>query len=178
LSPGDLWKVRKEYANTNIYRTVYNYQENFEGLKYGPLVIDFDGCNFEDVRQDTLKVVSFFKVVCQINDEDLKIYFSGKKGIHLYVLPEIFCVNPCNNLHKIYRKIIEDICNTVEIQTVDTKVYDSRRLIRLVNSLHGETCLYKAPLTLTELREKSADEIYEIATAPRFLKKNEPKETL
>jgi len=59
--------------------------------------------------------------------------------------------------------------------TVDTRIYDNRRLFRVPRSIHQETGLYKTPLTFDELNALSRNEILRLAEKPRAFKGIRPR---
>ena len=54
-------------------------------------------------------------------------------------------------------------------KTVDTQIYDNKRLFRIPNTRHEKSGLYKIPITLNELQTLSIDQIREMAVKQRVI---------
>ena len=133
-------------------------------------VLDIDRKDLREAKQDTLKLLEFFKGYDVIPD----IYFSGKKGFHLIFLPTQYGglkVSKDNPLlmKKIAKKIMDD--SGVEIDLI----YQHLRIFRIEGSIHLDTNLFKIPLTSDELKTLSINQIKELATKRRFLPPSEKK---
>ena len=80
--------------NTDVYRCAYAYSSDDvdNSLLYAPLYIDLDGDiynDFEKLRMDAIQCISYMKSLLSLKDEDFEVYFSGAKGWHIVVAPEV-----------------------------------------------------------------------------------------
>jgi hypothetical protein len=174
LSRNDLNAFRRSFNNTNVYSTIFVYDSDNqrEANKYGPLYCDFDG-EYQQVRDDALKVAAFFKTVMAIPYDEMFFFYSGSKGLHLLIPTSVFNLEPRSDLNQVYRRLMVDIAKTlwgkdnILKHTLDLKIYDIRRLFRLPNSRHGKTGLFKVPLTIDEVRNLTEQQIQYLAMAPR-----------
>lgn len=177
----DLLKLRKKYNNTGLYCTAYRYDnpKQAEANLYGPLYLDFDSdsdeIGYEQVRADALKAMAFFSAIFGLAYEDVRIYFSGKKGIHLMIPPEVLGIEGDKELNDIFKLVAKDVHTMTDYKTVDTRIYDRVRLFRLVNSKHSDTGLYKVPMTYQQLLTASYDEMQEWASEKRKIKVRAPR---
>ena len=96
----------------------------------------------------------------------VRIAFSGNKGFSLEI--------PGNALRGIHARgepprAIQATCRDVfqDCPTLDTKIYESVRLWRLINSRHETSGLYKTRLSLHELKTLKIEDIRQLATRPR-----------
>ena len=145
----------------------YNSSELEKASLFGDLYLDLDDeNNFENVREDAKAVLSYFKIVYKIDPTDIDIYFSGKKGLHMIVPAHILGIEPDPHLNEIFKYIVSSISGYTPHKTVDLKIYDNRRLFRIPNTIHGDTGLYKVPLTVDEIMHASIDEIRTKAMSP------------
>ena len=170
---------RKEFNNTDIYSTIYQYNstDQNESLLYAPLYFDLDYNDlvnedteetaFEIIREDAKKVIAILDALFYIPEEQLKIYFSGAKGVHILVPQPILGIQPRKDLNEVFRTLVTDIKKYIPNGTVDTKIYDNKRLFRLPNSINGKTGLYKIPLLASELRTLSFNDVKLLAKEPR-----------
>ena len=177
---------RKEFNNTDIYTTIYQYNnvDQNESLLYAPLYFDLDYNDlinsdtdevaFEIIREDAKKVIAILEALFYIPEEQLKIYFSGAKGVHILVPQPILGIQPRKDLNEIFRTLVMDIKKYIPNGTVDTKIYDNKRLFRLPNSINSKTGLYKIPISPTELRTLSFNDVKLLAQQPRLLKVQKP----
>lgn len=146
----------------------YNTQDIDNSLMYGDLYFDFDDVNnFENVRKDAIVVLSTIEIIFQIKKELVKIYFSGNKGIHLIIPAEILGVTPSAELNCIYKYIATMAKNFTPNKTLDTQIYDNKRLFRIPNTKHEKSQLYKIPITVDELRNLSIEQIRNMAMQQR-----------
>ena len=146
----------------------YNTTDIDNSLMYGDMYFDFDDINdFEHVRKDAIVVLNMLEVVFLIKKEWLKIYFSGNKGIHIIVPAEILGITPSAELNQIYKYVANLAKGFTPNKTVDTQIYDSKRLFRIPNTKHEKSGLYKIPITLNELQTLSIDQIRDIAVNQR-----------
>lgn len=115
------------------------------------LWFDFDGENdLQQAKADSL-------TICQrlidkgFNQNSLQIWFSGGRGFHVIV--------KTNGLFT--PKQVRSICNELAngLTTFDSTMYDAPQLLRAPFSRHGETHLYKIPLTLEDLNSLTIEEI-------------------
>lgn len=167
-------EYRKKNDNTGIYLSAYVYDTTDvkEANLYADFYLDFDAeDNFDKAREDALSVITYLKQKFTYNIPEgfIRIYFSGKKGIHLVVPAVVFGVEPNKHLNEYYKTMATTMAEVSKNGTLDLKIYDRRRLFRLANSKHGDTLLYKIPLTYFELVMMSPNEIRELAKNPRAI---------
>lgn len=171
----DIQEYRKKNFNTGIYLTAYVYDnlDIKESNLYADFYLDFDAeDDFELARADAIASITYLKqrFTYSIPEGMIRIYFSGKKGIHLVVPAIAFGIEPNKHLNEHYKVMASTIKEDTPNDTLDLKIYDRRRLFRLANSKHADTGLYKIPLTYYELIMLTADEIKKLALMPRAVK--------
>lgn len=169
--------VRK-HNNIGIFKTVYFYEsEDVDNSSLiGDFYLDFDSDSdtdgFELVRKDVLCAVSYLKIVFNLNPEKhIRIFFSGNKGIHITIPYEVFGIEPMKDLNEHYKTLASKIKDFSKNKTVDTKIYDRRRIFRIENSIHESSNKYKIELTLDEIRDYDYEDILKLASNKRFLNK-------
>lgn len=176
---------QKEAMNFNCFATVQQYanKSRVKGEEYiAPLYFDLDYEKDPEVaRLEAVKIIDFFTKELDIESEDLAVYFSGSKGFHILINFEAFGIRPRDDLHKVYKHIAGylryRLGDTIEgddggekiepLKSLDLKVYTSKRMLRLPNSVHQKTRLFKTRLSIKELKEKNIEEIKNMADAPR-----------
>ena len=167
----------KQHNEVGVFSTPYKYNtEDIENAYlYSDLYLDFDSAgDFEKAREDSLRALSFLKVVYKMEAESLKLYFSGNKGVHIIVPAEIIGIEPNKELNGVFKSIAADIKLYTKHQTLDMRVYDSKRMFRIPCTLHEKTNLYKIPLTYSELQGLSHDDIRVLAQQKRNIQYKEP----
>ena len=162
-------KERNRYSTfCSAYR--YNCSDIAKSDLYGDLYLDFDDAKeFEHVRKDALTTLSYFKICYHIPEEQVRIYFSGSKGIHLVVPAEILGIQPMPLLNGVFKYIALSAKTYSPYKTIDTQIYDNKRLFRIPNTIHEKSRLYKIPITANELRTFTEEQIKELAKQPRDL---------
>jgi hypothetical protein len=168
--------------NTDVYYSVYTYEnEDIDKCPlYGPLYFDLDlelesESDFRKIVRDALLVVSYLEDEFGIPENMVQIYFSGSKGFHILVDPEILGIEPTVDLNMQFKRIAQEANKNTIHQSVDTKIYDRRRLFRFPNSVNGKTGLYKVPITMKDLRSMDYTKIQEYASEPREVELAEPR---
>jgi hypothetical protein len=162
---------RTEFGNKGIYLSAYWYdnEDVKEANLYGNFYLDFDDENdFERARQDAKDAVHYltFRAFSNIPERFIRVFFSGKKGIHVVIPAIVFGVEPDKHLNEYYKAMANKINLHTKNDTLDFKVYDRRRLFRVPNSIHQSTGYYKVPLTIDELKTATYEEIIIKAQAP------------
>lgn len=173
----------------DIYSTIYKYDStNQNTANYiAPLYLDLDiddiEINFLKVKQDLLLVMRRLKTIFNLSDKDIELYFSGSKGFHILVSHSIFGFEPSRDINKQYKKIAIDLKTYTVNKSVDTKIYDNKRLFRVPNTINHKTGLYKVPISYDKIKEiNSFEELRKYASSkkpmmPRIYKFN-PKARL
>jgi hypothetical protein len=181
--------MRKKYKNRGVYVSAYKYEDaankSEDMLLYGHLYIDLDIDDlkdksketeaFEKVREDGIKAVSFLSAIMGIDEEMIKIYYSGQKGLHIIVNAKILGVKPMPELNHVYKVIAKEIHKMSKHKTIDTGIYDNARLLSLPGVQHPVTGRYKIPLTFDELRTLSFDSVKKLARSKRKIAHKEAR---
>lgn len=158
-------------AFSSAYR--YSSTDISKSDLYGDLYLDFDDVNnFENVRRDALTALSYLKVVYHIEEQQVNIYYSGNKGLHFVIPAKILGIEPMPLLNGVFKTIALSIKSFTPNKTIDTQIYDNKRMFRIPNTIHEKSNLYKIPLLPEELRNLTETEIKTMAQQPRTLQKN------
>ncbi len=160
----------EEHNRTSVFCSAYRYNspEVERADLFGDFYMDFDDEeDFEHVREDVIVALSYFKICYHIEKECITIYFSGNKGIHLIVPARILGIEPCPMLNGIFKYIASSMNGFTNHKTLDTKIYDKRRMFRIPNTKHEKSGLFKVQITLDELYRLSHEQIKELAKCPR-----------
>ncbi|HXQ20039.1 MAG TPA: primase C-terminal domain-containing protein [Candidatus Acidoferrales bacterium] len=100
-------------------------------------------------------------------------YFSGAKGFHILIDTRAFGrVAPARDLHRVFSRLRLQVLTELPDAArplFDLAIGDKVRLLRLPNTRHASSGLYKVALTADELLTRTVDEIRSLARAPRPL---------
>lgn len=136
------------------------------------LCIDIDNENDkESSRISTITTINRLNALYRISPDDLFIYYSGNKGFHVYLIDRLL------GIQNEYYDEIGAKCKSFigdkfgDIQNIDSKIYEDHRIIRIPNSKHAKTGLYKVEITFDELNS-SMESIITLAKQPRTLHRN------
>lgn len=146
----------------------------YEGKVWAPyLPIDVDHPELRPAQEAGSRLVDFLLAQWAIDPNALQVYFSGSKGFHLLLDTRVFGrILPSRNLPIIFdslrRHLAQEIPESLR-QTVDLSIKDRVRLLRLPNTQHEKSNLYKIIVSPTELKGLSADQIFQLAQQPRPL---------
>jgi hypothetical protein len=109
----------------------------------------------------------------QVPPAAVHAYFSGAKGVHLLIDTRAFGrVVPGRDLHRVFSRVRLQILRALPdaARTLfDLAIGDKVRLLRLPNTRHAGSGLYKVGLSAEELLTRSAAEIRALAQRPRPL---------
>ena len=144
-------------------RDTFKEYRGYHAPALGYYVFDFD-CS-EDIdhaRRDCLKAIE----AMQLEPGSFKAYFSGSKGFHLYVRQEFFPITPSDHTAKDFERLVVSIAKAHDLPTLDDSIYQANRKLRMPNSRHPKTGLYKVELTLDQLSNLSIDAIKALAKSP------------
>jgi hypothetical protein len=142
----------------DVYSTIYKYDNqdinkaNFIAPLYLDLDIDDIENNFIKVKQDLLLIMRKIKTMFYLSDNDIEIYFSGSKGFHILISNDIFGFEPSQDINKQYKKIAVELKTYTVNKSVDTKIYDNKRLLRVPNTINHKTGLYKVPISYDKIK--------------------------
>ena len=167
---------KKKCNNTDFYFCVY-LRSNKDDIKkaklIAPIYIDIDGKSleadeYENTKKEALTIVQILKNHFMFDSSEIQLFFSGSKGFHITIPPEVLNIEPCSDLNMKYKNFIQSIKKLApNLQCVDTRIYDNRRLFRMPNSINGKTGAYKIQITESELRSMSISEMLNLAKNPR-----------
>lgn len=155
-------------SKKDYYASIYHYNDkHFEQFKKTGSIkgirdvttdkyyMDFDDeANPENARKDAIEAIERLKKY-GINENDVEVYFSGKKGFAVQVT-----LNKEITPEEAYF-ITEQKIGT-DLQTLDMSMYDAPQIWRIPGTKHPDGG-YKVPLSVSELREKTIDEIKKYA---------------
>ena len=171
ISLYDLSKYLSDFQYLDVYITIQRYKnpakvEN-EEVWHG-IYFDFDADNLEEAREDALKVVDYFRRL-GVPKELIRIHFSGHRGFHIYIEPEIFGIRPHPHLPYIVKLVCIDVAEFLNLKCFDRNVYTIARMWRVPDTINAKTSerRYKIELYEEELEKLSIDEILELAKEPR-----------
>lgn len=172
-----LSNLRRIYNNTDLYRSIFTYENSDLATSKisGPLFFDYDCKDYKDDNGQSLKRQVRFCIIklwqyLRISMSEIQIYFSGHKGFHLIIPQEVLGLGyqEPNNILRHYKALAELINNEWQSCSnsegyIDLRIYDHRRVFRLVNSINSASNLYKIPI---HNLETSYEDIRNIAQVP------------
>lgn len=164
------YKVKNSIVKKRNYESVFETQYRYDSYDetkrnlYGNLYFDFDSNdNYEEVKADALRVISFFYVIYKIEKKDIEIYYSGSKGIHLIISGIILGIEPRKDLNSVFKHIVLKVKQYTGAKTIDTGIYDNKRMFRIVNTKHEKSGLYKIRITYKQLQTLNVKEVRKMA---------------
>lgn len=149
---------------------MYPTDDPYIGGVISDFYVDFD-CeeNPERARKEAVAVVKALITDYGVPESSICIAFSGMKGFSVTVDYKVFNAESSHYLPLIWKSIVKEFIAKYKLKTVDTRIYERRRLWRLLNSRHQKSGLYKIPLTLAELENLTIEKIKALARKPREL---------
>lgn len=135
------------------------------------ILIDID-CedDIDKSKTDAIQVVKRLNALYDINPDELYIWFSGNKGFHIAIISKMYgVIEPSEQIGEIVKGFVKHSMQGIE--SVDTAIYENHRIIRVENSLHKKSQLYKIQISYEELVNLSMFEIRRLAKEPRNFKR-------
>lgn len=128
------------------------------------LVLDIDRADLADALADARRLVTFLHARYPEAEGDVPIFFSGGKGFH--VLVELaHNPPPAVGFQRTARTLAEALAGRAGVR-IDTSVYDIAHIIRLPNTRHPRTGLFRRRIDADALFRLDLDGIREHARHP------------
>ena len=165
----------KKYDFTDTYSTVYSYDNKNQDLAniVAPLYIDLDindlEKDYDKLRKDVLLLIRKLRTVFHLQEDNIQIFFSGSKGYHIIIPYEVFGIEPSKDLNDRYKLIVTELKSYTITKSIDTRIYDSKRLFREPNTINTKTGLYKVYMTIDQVRDFSYDDLINRAKTPQAI---------
>lgn len=141
-------------------------KEDISRAKYlGPLYFDIDA---EDIKEaiDSGKELVSKLMEYELTEQDIQIYLSGKKGLHVVVPETCFQEKPVpmQGLVQVYK----EMALRFAVDSLDFRVYSARRGRQFRTCYNvRENGNYKVPISLGELQSLTADGYATLCKQPR-----------
>jgi hypothetical protein len=193
MFPDFTWQFRQAYNNCGVYQTVMQYinpiwYQNDKGkwlinasdsMKWGEFYIDFDTViekeeDYQKLKEDVRMALRYITVIMNIDVNQVRFFYSGGKGLHLTIPAVTLGLEPHVALNQIYKVIAEDILQYCKHETLDQKVYDDKRMFRMINSYNYKGKAFKIPITYDEFVKLNYEEIRKLAQSPREISVADP----
>jgi hypothetical protein len=173
LSIGETPIINKD---SDYYTSLYEYNEDqyhqfqktktIAGIKdvvTRTLAFDFDAKDdLNRARQDALTLIQRLRETLKVKPNQVEIYFSGMKGFT--VLLKMQKALPPYKVGHLALNILGE-----NLSTLDPSLYNPSRILRIPNTRHQVSGLFKIPLTYKQLQTSTIDDIKELALEPKEL---------
>ena len=141
-------------------------KEIIEATKYiGPLYFDLDSDELEASIEDSKELVSKL-LDYGLKEGDLRLYLSGKKGLHILVDEKCFMgkVAPVLRLPDVYKEIAFKLA----VPSLDLRVYTAKRgrMLRTCYNIRPNSN-YRVPVSLAELQSLTPELYQQLCKNPR-----------
>ena len=166
LRTNNLTPLLEKFNYNDCFATIQQYKNaemtGKEEPYIAPLYFDLDyKSDPSKAQKEAITVIKFLTETLCIDSLAVRVYFSGSKGFHIIVHEKVFSIEPFNYLNKVFKLICGYLSlhlsvNDVPLETLDSTVYTVRRMMRIPNTKHADTNLYKIELTHDELNSLSS----------------------
>jgi len=147
----------------------------FSGPTYAPyVIIDIDSPtgDIEEAAKVASDMVSYLIEDCEIEEKSFYLFFSGAKGFHIYIPDDLIGIASGQDANRTIKRFVSLLAKYAECPLAKGEkagidlIYDKTRLIRLPNSKHKKSGLYKVQV---QPRDVFGDinHIYERAQLPK-----------
>lgn len=128
------------------------------------LILDIDRPNLVDALADARRLVQTVQHHYPETEGDLPIYFSGNKGFHV-LLELVHNPPPAVGFHHVCRTLAEALAAHARVK-IDTSIYSVNQPLRLPNTRHPKTGLFKRRIDSEALFKLDLPGILELAKHP------------
>lgn len=153
----------------DYYESIYLYNEDhlkrfqeknslagITDVKTDRLVFDFDSkSDLTKALNDAQDLVDILLTTYEIDENAIRIFFSGSKGFHVEIHLNDMLSRPE------FENIVETIAG--DLQTFDTAIKDQQRLFRFPLTKNDKTKRFKIPLSINQLFELSLEDIQKLS---------------
>lgn len=139
--------------------TYVGYQGQIS-IPLGWFPLDFDSEDLSVAKADVLRAWELLG----LDSTTARIYFSGRKGFHLYVRQEY--LRDISSVQAI-RTCVVEWKQKYQLASLDVSIIQAGRKFRIPNSKHNKTPYYKVELDIDQLRDWDIDRIKQFAEMPR-----------
>lgn len=166
-------KTISQYNFSDTYSTIYKYDNKNQDIAniIAPFYIDLDVENLKDdfdkLKRDIMLLTRKLKTLFKLSDNNIQYYFSGSKGFHILIPYSVFGIKPCKDLNDKYKMLAIELKSYTITKSIDTRIYDTKRLFREVNTVNTKTDLYKVPISFVDIQEFSYEELIAYAKSPK-----------
>lgn len=133
------------------------------------LILDIDDADVEEARRQAQAVVSWLAEL-EVPDNDYFIWFSTGKGFHISIPWQLLGV-PAGGIPglnwDVYKLLATDLQERLGLPSLDTGLYRKNGFIRMENTIHPKTGLYKVRITPDELT-LPIEKLRELGKRPRL----------
>jgi KaiC/GvpD/RAD55 family RecA-like ATPase len=146
-SPDKDWYTSLYYFTDDLkkfFETNHGKLAGYDGPAFAnKLFFDLDNTELDKARKDTIELVHRLQKEGVDVNETCRIYFSGNKGFHVEVALE----------KQLTPDQLKTICTNIagDLESFDPVIYNTTRIIRLVNTKHQSSHLYKIELDSLDL---------------------------
>lgn len=166
-------EIEQYRTEVDFHVTWQLYCNEFQGEYgecYGNWPFDFDHEEFIEIaQQDCIKTYDYL-INKGVNPQNVRLFFSGRKGFHLEIDYRAYMERPVFDLHLIYKELYKILDAKIRPErhksTMDPGIYSRRHLFRYPNTKHPESGLYCIPLKYDELKLSYA-KIFDLAGSKR-----------
>lgn len=177
-------KKIREYA-----RKQGNTTKNYRGQAYADyLPIEIDGDTLEESGKVAQEVLSVVHEQLEITREAYSLYYSGNRGYHILLPVTLFGeVEPTSKFHEYLSDLAismledtdlvgyQDEHNAWRSSSVDLGVFAPQHMLRIPNTVHESSGLFKAPIVPDMLSRPK--EVRDRAGEPRPIVRPEPEKS-
>jgi hypothetical protein len=146
----------------------------YDGKVWAPMFpVDLDHRDLNIAMGAARYLLSYFLDRWAVDSKGIQAYFSGSKGFHLMMDTRLFGkIAPSKALPLLFDSMRRHLALELPENhrgTVDLTIKDRVRLLRLPNTAHEKSGLYKVLFTADEIMKLGAEEVRELAGKPRPL---------
>jgi hypothetical protein len=128
------------------------------------LILDIDRSDGAEALADAWKLVAMLHERYAEMSDSIAVWFSGSKGFHIGI-DLAHNPPPAIGFHRTARTLAEGLAALAGVK-IDTSIYDINHIVRLPNTRHSKTGLYKRRIDADAMLHLNIDAIRKLAEHP------------
>jgi DNA polymerase, archaea type len=134
-------------SGEDLYVTIQRFMnpEPTDGeMVYHPIYFDLDSTDLNESFRQAKLIYKVYTNVYKVKPESITVWFSGSKGFHIEIAPEVYGVYPMSGLTLFNKEIALKLMDEYKLNTLDIgSIYSSRRMWRLPFSINSKSGIRK-----------------------------------
>lgn len=157
------WRFGSEFCE---YFKRRRSEKGFNGVCWSDwLWFDIDNANLTEALDVTRKLSGFLVDKFRLEEDQLLVFFSGRKGFHVGLPTSLWQPQPSTEFVLMFKRLAEQLAEDARV-IIDGSIYSKVRLFRAPNSRHPSSGLHKRRFAFDAVLGLKLEAILALAKEP------------